>query len=196
MAGNEGRGDAYFVGSAVEPKQFPTFAWPTVAFAGRSNVGKSSLINRLIGKRGLARSSKQPGRTQTLNFFAVGGRWLFVDLPGYGFAKVSQRMRAHWRLMVEGFIQGCRTLRLVVVVVDARHPAMELDRRMVAWLGQLGIPFRVVATKVDKVPRSRRAVVFAALSEGLNVDRLVPFSATTGEGNRELWQVIRDHLET
>jgi GTP-binding protein len=181
-----------FVGSF--PTQPPAESLPEVAFAGRSNVGKSSAINALLGHQGLARVSKTPGRTQALNFFDVGGTWMAVDLPGYGFAKVGKGQRRAWKGLVESYLARREVLRLVVALADARHPAQEADRVLVEGLRDMERPFLVVATKIDLVPRARRPGQVAALARGLDVplDGVVPWSSIDGDGLDELRGVIAE----
>ncbi|GAB4244984.1 MAG: ribosome biogenesis GTP-binding protein YihA/YsxC [Acidobacteriota bacterium] len=192
--GKAERGTAEFLGSATQAQQYPRLRLPAVGFAGRSNVGKSSLINRLTGCRGLARISSAPGRTQTLNFYKVANRWLFVDLPGYGFAKVPRQVRARWRPMVEEFFQNYDTLRMIVVVVDARHEASSLDRQMIAWLEEIRKRYIVAATKIDKLRRAERSGQLSRLAEGLGVEDVVPVSAASGEGIPALWRLLEEEL--
>lgn len=188
---------AEFVGSATGLRDFPRDRQPEIAFAGRSNVGKSSLLNRLLGRRRLARVSRTPGRTQTINFYSINGAFYFVDLPGYGYAKVAERMRRSWAPMVEGYLRSRAVLRAVVMIVDARHPPSPLDQEMRAWLQAARIPHLVVLTKVDKVKRGarRRAREGAAAVLGIrDPENLLLFSAVTGEGERELWQHLAQYL--
>ncbi len=188
---------AEFAGSATGLRDFPRDGRPEIAFAGRSNVGKSSLLNRLLGRRKLARVSKTPGRTQTINFYRVNRTFYFVDLPGYGYAKVSEHMRRSWRPMVEGYLRGRESLRAVVMIVDARHPPTPLDQEMQAWLDTARIPHLVVLTKGDKISRGvrRQTRHRAASALGIRDPKAVLFfSAVTGEGERELWQHLAQYL--
>jgi len=152
-------------------------------------VGKSSLINSLVGRKDLARTSKTPGRTRVINFFNVRDRWLFVDLPGYGFAKVSMKTRREWERTIEEFFSEKDDLKLTVMVVDCRHEPGELDRLMQAKLEDSGIPYQIVAMKADKLSRTRlqKAVDRIQLVFRCNV---IPYSAATGLGKKELWQVV------
>src|SRR5215471_136218 len=172
--------DAIFEALAVGPESWPAEGPPEIAFAGRSNVGKSSLINTLLGRRGLARTSSTPGRTRGLVFFHVdlvdAPPLRFVDLPGYGYAQASKKERAAWRPMVESYIERRGTLRLVVVLVDARRGIQTADEELLEWLDSVGRPAVVVFTKLDQLPRTRRnlppgAVGFSIL-EKLGVDDL------------------------
>lgn len=182
-----------FAGSAVSAAQYPKRALPEVAFAGRSNVGKSSLLNRLLGRRNMARVSRTPGRTRALNFFLVNDRFYFVDLPGYGYAAVPSRVRETWGPMIEKYLRGRRSLRGAVLLLDGRHPPQPLDREMRAWLAQEGIPHLLVLTKMDKVPRGRRAAHLGEAAASLGLEDpglLLPFSAVTGEGEVALWKAL------
>jgi GTP-binding protein len=179
--------------------QFPRGDRPEVAFAGRSNVGKSSLINRLLGRRNLARTSATPGRTQTINFYAVNDGWLFVDLPGYGYAKAPRSVQEAWWKLVEAYLGGRAPLRGVVHLADARHPPTELDRDLVMFLASIGVPRVTVLTKADKVPRGRRAATLAEAAQVLGLDdpgAALFFSAETGEGAADLWRRIQAMLAT
>lgn len=190
------RRSATFVASASSPASFPPPGAPEIAFAGRSNVGKSSLLNALTGVRGLARTSSTPGRTRLLNWFRVvpprgPAELQFVDLPGYGYAKVSKAERAAWRPLVEAFVQGRPTLRLVVVIVDIRRGVEEEERELCEWLADVGRPALVVLTKADKLPKSKRFPAAAAVRRALGLARdPVVFSAETGEGADDLWRAI------
>ncbi len=188
---------AEFVGSATGPRHFPKDRRPEIAFVGRSNVGKSSVLNRLLGRRKLARVSKTPGRTQTINFYRINGAFYFVDLPGYGYARVSEQMRRSWAAMVEGYLRGREALRAVVVIVDARHPPTPLDQEMCTWLHAAPIPHLVVLTKVDKVSRGGRRRIRETATAALKMrdpGEIIFFSAVTGEGQRELWQRVAQYL--
>lgn len=163
---------------------------PGIAFSGRSNVGKSSLINCLIGQSKLARISSTPGRTQLINFFLIDDSWMFIDLPGYGYARVPKAIRAQWGPMIEELLSECSFLKMTIVLVDSRHEATTLDKLMVDWLRQYGITFTVVATKIDKVARSKRVKLIKELQKDLGISRIIPFSSVTGEGKNELWEEI------
>lgn len=186
---------ATFLQSATSPALFPAASLPEVAFAGRSNVGKSSLLNALVGVPKLARTSSTPGRTRLLNWFHVeppsGGPLHFVDLPGYGFAKVSVGERASWRPLIEAYIQDRSVLRLVVVIVDARRGAEQEERDLLEWLGFVGRRAVVVLTKSDKLPRSHRLPAAAAARRELALSRdPIVFSAESGDGVDPLWRAI------
>ncbi len=184
--------------SAAHPAQFPEPRLPEVALAGRSNVGKSSLINRLTGQRHLARISSQPGKTRQLNFYRINRAFYLVDVPGYGYAKVSRAERQRWGRLIERYLLERPTLRLVLLLVDLRHPPTADDRTMYDWLAYHRIPLCVVGTKADKLSRGQwdRQVRQARETLGLPGDvPLVPFSAETGVGRDELWARIREQLE-
>jgi GTP-binding protein len=182
-----------FVGSAASPEQFPRDGLPEVAFLGRSNVGKSSLLNALAGKQGLARVSSTPGATRLLNFFRVGHELYFADLPGYGFARVPEAMRLGWERLVSSYLVGRAPLRLCVFLLDARHEPMEGDRTLGAFLDHHGLPYLLAATKADKLGRGEAKRREQELRRGFGqraVD-VVLASAETGEGVPALWRSIR-----
>jgi GTP-binding protein len=182
---------AEFVTSAVTPTQFPADLGPEVAFVGRSNVGKSSLINSLLNRRGLAKTSSTPGKTRTINFFRINSQFGFVDLPGYGWAQVSRAERAAWGPMVEQFFRTRQKLEGMVQLIDVRHPPSADDQRTRAWLLQWQRPLLVVATKVDKISRTQRPSHLKQITETLNLEAeapLIVFSAQTGEGKEKIWE--------
>jgi GTP-binding protein len=190
---------AAFLLSAGRPEQFPKATWPEVAFAGRSNVGKSSMINRLLSRRNLAHTSSTPGRTQTINFYQVNDQFFFVDLPGYGYAKVSRERKDAWWHLVESYLTRRVQLRGVIHILDARHAPTPQDRELHAFLHAIAVPFLVVLTKTDKMPRGGRegAQAMAASSLGLpSADTVLLFSAETGEGASEVWRAIEERLRT
>ena len=190
-----------FVGSAASKAQFPADGLPEVAFLGRSNVGKSSLLNALAETKGLARVSAKPGRTQLINFFRVTGgarpdearEHYLVDLPGYGYAKVSESVRLSWEQLVSAYLTGRDALRLCVVLVDARHEAMEGDLTLRTFLEHEGIPYAVAATKADKLSKSERPRRLRALREGMaaGAQAVTTVSALTRDGVDDLWATIR-----
>lgn len=184
---------AGFVTSAMGPRQFPRDRRPEFAFAGRSNVGKSSLLNRLLNRRGLAKTSGTPGKTQTINFFDVNGRIYFVDLPGYGFAKVPLSVKAAWNRVMAAYLAHREPLRLVVQLIDARHSPTEKDLELLELLERAEVPTLIVATKIDKLNRTQRTPRLDAIRQKLEIDDealLIPFSSVTGEGVRPVWDVI------
>ncbi len=184
---------AEFKLSARTADRFPRDGYPQIAFMGRSNVGKSSLINKLLGVRGLARTSKAPGRTREIHFYLVNGRAYFVDLPGYGYARVPRPMRQEWKGLVEGYLDGEAPPDLAIALVDARHEPTALDVELLSWLRAAGLEHRVVLTKIDKVPRGQRAAAVLRAIRTLRLpDDLPPamVSATAGDGMPALWRLI------
>ena len=183
---------AEFIKSATKPSEYPTGNFPEVAMAGKSNVGKSSLINVLVNRKNLARTSSSPGRTQLINFFRVNGKISLVDLPGYGYAKVPLEVRKTWKPMVESYLQTRQEIRLVVLILDARRGASPGDLALLDWLGYHGIPCAIALTKADKLPQIERARQKKALAEIslLSGKTILFFSAVTGEGKEELWKLI------
>ena len=182
---------ATFIGAATEPGRFPAPSFPEVAFAGRSNVGKSSAINRLVGRRGLARTSSTPGRTQQLNFFAINEILTFVDLPGYGYAKVSHAAREAWRPLVESYLGTRGVLAGVVLIVDVRRGLEEEEFGLLDFLAALAVPALVAATKIDKLNRGAQAKALKAIAvAGTATVPVVPFSAVSGDGVAAVWKTI------
>jgi GTP-binding protein len=177
-----------FLISAHALKQLPPSTMPEIAFAGRSNVGKSSLINTLVNRRKLVKVSARPGKTQSLNYFTVKDRLYLVDLPGYGFAKVPKMVKGLWQTLIASYIETRETLCCVVVILDIRHPVKSLDMELVNWLRDIGVGFLPVYTKLDKISRGRRHAHAAALDAALGVkpEERVLFSAKTGEGKEDL----------
>jgi len=181
---------ARFIISAARPEQFPPEGDPEVAFLGRSNVGKSSLINVLTDSVGVARTSAKPGCTQMANFYEVAGGYRFVDLPGYGYAKVPPRIARDWKALIESYLVNRGALRHALIVLDARRGWMEKDLELKDWLERHGRPFSVVATKIDKLKTQKeRHASRNALREGFAGD-VLECSAATGQGVREIWQAI------
>jgi GTP-binding protein len=170
----------------------PVSELPEIAFSGRSNVGKSSLLNALVRRKSFARVSSTPGKTREINFFRVNDTFHLVDLPGYGYARVSKAARNAWRPLIEGYLRTSEHLRGVVQLIDSRHPPSDDDHRMMQFLAAVGVPTIVVATKVDKLKRADREPTLGALAAQLGVDddQLIPFSAVTGEGRDDLAHTI------
>jgi GTP-binding protein len=181
--------------SAAKPEHFPLADEPEVAVVGRSNVGKSSLLNRLCEVEGLARISKTPGRTQLIHFFNTRLGFRLVDLPGYGFAKVPEIVRREWKPMIEGYLKARPNLAVVLSLMDARHDPSPEDRALQKWLAELNIPFQTVATKIDKLSsnESRRRLMDLKSHLGLS-DWPLAFSASTGQGRDELLAEIRKRV--
>ncbi|EAC4814832.1 YihA family ribosome biogenesis GTP-binding protein [Listeria monocytogenes] len=184
--------------SAVRPEQYPESDLPEYALAGRSNVGKSSFINTMIRRKSMARISQKPGKTQTLNFYKIEEALFFVDVPGYGFAKVSKTEREKWGVMIETYITSREQLRGVIQIVDLRHKPTEDDRMMYEFLKYYDIPVIVVATKADKIPRSKWQKNAKIVRETLDFDpddKFVLFSSETKMGKDEAWQFIKEGME-
>ena len=176
----------------------PEHDQPEFAFAGKSNVGKSSLINGLMNRKSLARTSSQPGKTQTINFYSVNQELYLVDLPGYGYAKAAQEIRAKWGKMIENYLHGSRQLKAVFLLVDIRHEASANDREMYRWIVHQGYEPIIIATKLDKIKRSQVQKQLKLLRESLNPvpgTRIIPFSAQTRQGREEIWVMIDGLLE-
>ncbi len=188
---------AEFIKSATKPSEYPLENLPEIAIAGKSNVGKSSLINTLVNRKNLAKTSSSPGRTQTINFFRVNERISLVDLPGYGYAKVSLRIREAWKPMVESYLQTREGIRMVVLILDARRGASPEDLTLLDWLDYHEIPSLIVLTKADKLSQIERARQKKALAAVplLNGKPICFFSALTGEGKEDLWGHIQGAFE-
>ena len=185
--------DLSFLGGMATPGGWrPPPGLPEVAFAGRSNVGKSSLLNRLVRRKAFARVSRTPGRTREINFFQVNDQLIFADLPGYGYARVAHEKRDAWRPLIEGYLRHSEPLQGVVQLLDVRRDASDDDRLMLEFLGDLGVPTIVVVTKVDKLGAraATQRVAELARSLGLTDDQVISFSAVTGAGRDELAEAI------
>jgi GTP-binding protein len=183
--------------SAVRPAQYPETELPEFALAGRSNVGKSSFINKMLNRKGLARISSKPGKTQTLNFYLINEILHFVDVPGYGYAKVSKSERAAWGKMIETYITSREQLRAVVLIVDLRHPPTQDDIMMYNFLKHYDIPCVVIATKADKIPRGKWQKYLKVTKETLDLDQndqIVLFSSETGEGKDKAWSILQSYM--
>lgn len=179
--------------SAVRPNQYPDTQFPEIALAGRSNVGKSSFINKMLNRKALARTSSKPGKTQTLNFFLINEQLFYVDVPGYGYAKVSKKEREAWGKMIETYITSREQLRAVVLLVDLRHSPTEDDVMMYDFLKHYGIPTIIVATKADKIPKGKWEKHAKVVRETLQIeddDELILFSSETGMGKEKAWSAI------
>lgn len=185
-----------FLLSALAAEQFPAPGVPEIAFLGRSNVGKSSLLNALVGDKA-AKVSSTPGRTRAINFFALldqsqRPKLAFADLPGYGYAKISKSISAGWPAFIEPYLASRETLRLCVCLVDSNVPAQQRDRQLLDWLRHAGRDFAVVATKIDRLSGNERTRNLAALKKDLELDTMLPISAKTGTGIKELWARIEE----
>lgn len=173
--------------------KIPDNQLPEIAFSGKSNVGKSSLINALMNRKSLARTSAQPGKTQTINFYNINDELYFVDLPGYGYAKVSQQEKEKWGKMIEKYLHRSKVLQAVFLLVDIRHEPSANDRQMYEWILANGYHPIVIATKLDKINRSQIAKQVKLVKQGLGVDKdtiVIPFSAETKQGREEIYDLI------
>lgn len=171
----------------------PDTVYAEVAFAGKSNVGKSSLINALMNRKALARTSAQPGKTQTINFYNINDAMYLVDLPGYGYAKASEEVKAKWGKMIENYLHTSKQLKAVFLLIDIRHDPSANDRMMYEWMVYQGFAPIIIATKLDKIKRSQIQKNVKAIREGLNVQSgttIIPFSAETKQGRDEIWKLI------
>ena len=171
----------------------PDTGQPEVAFAGKSNVGKSSLINGLVNRKALARTSSQPGKTQTINFYHINDEMYLVDLPGYGYAKASEEVKAKWGKMIENYLHTSKRLKAVFLLIDIRHDPSANDRMMYEWMVYQGFAPIIIATKLDKIKRSQIQKNVKAIREGLGVQpgtTIIPFSAETKQGREEIWELI------
>jgi GTP-binding protein len=190
---------AEFVLGVASVRSLPKESRKEVAFLGRSNVGKSSLINKLCGRKNLARPSSAPGKTRELNYYLINDQFFFVDLPGYGYAKVPEQIRSSWGKLIEQYLKNREQLALVVQLIDARHEPTQLDMMMVGWLEYYEIPFVVALTKSDKLPRSKMGS-YLGIAKTYFVSKkfckeVIPFSSITGAGKPEVWKIIREHLD-
>lgn len=183
--------------SAVKPAQYPEGDLPEFALAGRSNVGKSSFINKMLNRKGLARISSKPGKTQTLNFYLINEILHFVDVPGYGYAKVSKKEREAWGKMIETYLTSREQLKAVLLIVDLRHPPTEDDIMMYNFLKHYNIPCIVIATKADKISKSKWQKHLAVTEETLDLDpedTIILFSSETGQGKDKAWSMIESYM--
>ena len=189
--------NVHFLESVFSLKQLPEAVYPEVAFAGRSNVGKSSLINKLVSRRNLVKTSSKPGKTQSLNFFSVDQKMYMVDLPGYGFAKVSKKVQSSWNQLISDYLEKRESLVCVIVIIDIRHELKALDRELVDWLRFQKINFIPVYTKADKLPRGKQLKNAAVLDASLciSADERVLFSSKTGEGCDSLHSILASNVE-
>jgi GTP-binding protein len=188
---------AELVISAVKQEQYPNEQLPEFALAGRSNVGKSSFINKMIGRKNLAHTSSKPGKTQTLNFYLLNKQLYFVDVPGYGFAKVSKKEREAWGNMIETYLTSREQLRAVIMIVDLRHPPTNDDVMMYDFLKHYEIPTIIIATKADKIPKGKWQRHLKVVRETLQLqaeDDCIIFSAETGEGKDKAWAAIQKYM--
>jgi len=187
---------AEFVTSATKPSQYPPEGLPEIAFAGRSNVGKSSLINVLVNRKQLVKTSSTPGRTQLINFFDINGKITFVDLPGYGYARVPAAVKKKWGPMIETYLTGRNTLNAVVLILDIRRVPRQEEHNLVAWLDHHAIATILVLTKADKLSKAKQRNQRAAVAKSLAMDprNLILFSAKSRKGREDVWQAIEQLL--
>ncbi|ONI38131.1 YihA family ribosome biogenesis GTP-binding protein [Candidatus Epulonipiscium fishelsonii] len=181
--------------TAGNKNQFPLEKVPEIAFLGKSNVGKSSLLNTLVERKALARTSSQPGKTQTINFFNIEDKINFVDLPGYGYAKVSKTQKESWGNLIEGYLRDRNSLQQVILLIDIRHEPSQNDKTMYDWIYHYNYNVIVVATKMDKIKRSQVAKHLSVIRAGLGLkqsDKLIPFSSNTKQGKDEIWIEINN----
>ncbi len=181
---------AEFIISAVSERDFPREEIPEIVFAGRSNVGKSSLINKLVGSNRLARTSSTPGKTQSINFYRINGTFYFVDLPGYGYAKAGKAAIQQWKRLIEQYFKKSTSIVLAIQMIDSRMPPTDSDTQLAGWLGQLEVPRMVVATKVDKLSNNQQREQFRIISEALGGQSVVMSSAKTGAGCKDIWKRV------
>lgn len=177
--------------------KLPENELPEFAFAGKSNVGKSSLINALMNRKSLARTSSQPGKTQTINFYLINRDMYYVDLPGYGYAKVSVEVKAKWGKMIERYLKNSRALKCVFLLIDIRHEPSANDRMMYDWIVDNGYHPVIIATKLDKIKRSQVAKQVKLIRTTLNMEKegvIIPFSAETKQGREEIWEYLESYL--
>lgn len=180
----------------VKEEQYPKTGLPEIAFAGKSNVGKSSLINALLRRKALARTSSQPGKTQTINFYNVEDSLYFVDLPGYGYARVSKSERERWAKMIDDYLHTRQTLLQVILLVDGRHEPSANDVQMMEWIRSFGYQPLVIATKMDKLGKQQHGKALKLIRQTLKIenDQLFPFSALNKTGTEEIWQHLDELL--
>jgi len=181
---------AEFIISAVSEGDFPHEEIPEIVFAGRSNVGKSSMINRLAGKAKLARTSSTPGKTQSINFYRINDAFFFVDLPGYGYAKAGKFAVQQWKRLIEQYFNNRLSIVLVIQLVDSRMPPTDLDLRLSEWLAKLKIPRMIAATKSDKLSNNQRNASMRVLANSFGTQSVVMSSAETGAGYKEIWKRV------
>jgi len=190
--------NAKFEVSAIKPEQYPSIDVPEVAFVGRSNVGKSSTINVLLNRKNLARVGRSPGKTREINFYNIDNKMYFVDLPGYGYAKVSKSQKSSWREIIETYLYSRNQLKLILMLVDIRHVPTEDDIIMYEWIKSRKLPHFIIATKADKITRSQINSRLRDIKSTLDLEdkiALIPFSSETKQGRDEVWERIIENTE-
>ncbi|MBN1932861.1 MAG: YihA family ribosome biogenesis GTP-binding protein [Desulfobacterales bacterium] len=189
---------AKFVTSAVKPSQYPPALLPEIAFAGRSNVGKSTLINAILNRKHLVKTSSTPGRTQLINFFDINDNFTFVDLPGYGYAKVPDNIKKKWGPMIETYILNRKTLKAILVIMDIRRIPRQEEINLIEWLKYIRIPYIPILTKADKLSKSRQIKQKTAIANifYLQENKLILFSAKSKKGRESIWDAIEEALES
>jgi GTP-binding protein len=190
---------AKYMTSAVRPDQYPKPLLPEIAFVGRSNVGKSSLINTLLNRKGLVKTSSTPGKTQTINFFQVNDQLVFADLPGYGFAKVPAKVQKTWQKMIEDYLLNREALKAVIFIIDVRRNPTQVDLQMRNWLEENQIDYALAVTKTDKVSKKERKIQLKKIREVYLFEEeksFIPFSSKSHEGRKESWNYIAQKIES
>jgi len=185
---------ADFFGSGVKKEQFPTDNNPEIVFIGKSNVGKSTLINKLLNRKGLAKTSSAPGKTRTVNFFKINESFYFVDLPGYGFAKVSKKERSEWKGIIEGYITDREPLKCILLLLDVRRDVTDKEKELFDWIKSFNIPYVTVFTKTDKLSKNKLNNALFKLKKELPITKIVAFSAINGDGKKELLDEIGQYI--
>jgi len=186
--------EAKFLKSVYKLAHLPNDHKPEIAFSGRSNVGKSTLINTLLNRKGIAKTSSTPGRTQAINFITVNDSFFFVDLPGYGYAKVPASVKKHWQHLIEGYLEDRPPLRLVILIIDSRRDPRDDEAAFVEWLDLHGIQSLIVLTKADKLKKNMKKKSFDTWRRFLDRDAIVLFSSMTGEGKDSIWKTITRYV--
>ena len=185
---------AELVASAVKPEQYPTTGLPEFVFIGKSNVGKSSLLNVMAGRKALARTSGSPGKTRVINFFNINNICMFVDLPGYGYARVSRQESVKWGKMIEQYLLNRSQIMAVFMLLDIRHDISALDRQMLEWLAHYDFDVIAIATKSDKIKKNALQARLKRLRESADINSILPFSCETRSGREELWEIIQKKI--
>ncbi len=185
---------AEFILSAVLPSHFPEDNLPDIALVGRSNVGKSSLINTITNRKALAKPSSSPGKTRTMNFYRINNEFYIVDLPGYGFARVSKNEKKSWKQMIEGYFEARKNIKAVLIILDVRHKPSKEDIMVFEWLADIGIPIIPVITKIDKVSRNNLSRHIKAIKDTIHSNEFILFSAVTKDGRLELLKRIMTNV--